>query len=82
MSTEQFKRRTSALKLPKKIYDKFDQVTKSCDTVPRPRLHPGPRFQEFEVRFLVNLPSLIMEKFLSILNQNFSSYFYTMVQLL
>ena len=51
--------------------------------VPRPRLHPQDlRFQEFEVRFLVNLPSLIMEKFLSIPNENFSSYFYTMVQLL
>ena len=32
MSTEQFKRRTSALKSPKEIYDKFDQITKSCDT--------------------------------------------------
>ena len=31
MTTEQFKRRTSALKLPKDIYDKFDQITKSCE---------------------------------------------------
>ena len=49
--------------------------------VPRPRLHPRElRFPEFEVRFLVNLLSLTMEEFLSILNQNFSSYFYMMVQ--
>ena len=49
--------------------------------VPRPRLRPRElRFPEFEVRFLVNLPSLTMEEFLSILNQNFSSYFYMVVQ--
>ena len=75
MTSEQLKRRTSALKLPKEIYDKFDQI-------PRPKLHPQElRFQEFEVRFLVNLLSLITEKFLSILSQNFSSYFCMMVQL-
>ena len=51
MTSEQLKRRTSALKLPKEIYDKFDQI-------PRPKLHPQElRFQEFEVRFLVNLLS-------------------------
>eukprot|EP00435_Cladocopium_sp_Y103_P010623 s782_g2.t1 len=32
MSTEQFKRRTSALKLPKEIYDKNAAITNSCDT--------------------------------------------------
>ena len=87
MSTEQFKRRTSALKLQKEIYDKFDQITNHATLVPKPRLHPRElRFQEFEVRFLDELTfirlSLIMEKFLSILNQNFSSEFYMMVQLL
>jgi len=59
MSTEQFKRRTSALKLQKEIYDKFDQITNHATLVPKPRLHPRElRFQEFEVRFLVNLLSL------------------------
>ena len=58
MSTEQFKRRTSALKLQKEIYDKFDQITNHATLVPKPRLHPRElRFQEFG-RFLVNLLSL------------------------
>ena len=41
MSTEQFKRRTSALKLPKKIYEKFDQITKSCDTCSKAKIAPS-----------------------------------------
>ena len=41
MSTEQSKGRTSALKFPKKIYDKFDQVTKSCDTCSKARIAPS-----------------------------------------
>ena len=41
MTTEQFKRRTSALKLPKEIYDKFDQITKSCDTCSTARIAPS-----------------------------------------
>ena len=41
MTTEQFKRRTSALKLPKEIYDKFDQITKSCDTCSTARITPS-----------------------------------------
>ena len=41
MSTEQFKRRTSALKLPKEIYDKFDQITKSCDTCSKAKIAPS-----------------------------------------
>ena len=32
MSTDQFKKRTSALKLPKDIYDKYESIVKSCDT--------------------------------------------------
>ena len=38
MSTEQFKRRTSALKLPKEIYDKYDQITKSCVTCSKAKI--------------------------------------------
>ena len=41
MTTEQFKRRTSALKLPKQIYDKFDQITKSCDTYSKAKIAPS-----------------------------------------
>ena len=41
MSTEQFKRRTSALKLPKEIYDKYDQITKSSDTCSLAKIAPS-----------------------------------------
>ena len=41
MTTEQFKRRTSALKLPKEIYEKFDQITKSCDTCSKAKIAPS-----------------------------------------
>ena len=41
MTTEQFQRRTSALKLPKEIYDKFDQITKSCDTCSKAKIAPS-----------------------------------------
>ena len=41
MTTEQFKRRTSALKLPKEMYDKFDQITKSCDTCSKAKIAPS-----------------------------------------
>ena len=48
---------------------------------PRLRLHPRElRYQEFEVKSLVNLPSLIMEKFQPILSPNFNAFF-MMVQL-
>ena len=43
--------------------------------VPRQKLHPHVQeFQEFEVRSLENLVSLIMEKFQSIQDPNFNSY--------
>ena len=38
MSTEQFKKRTSALKLPKEIYDKSEQIVKSCDTCSKAKI--------------------------------------------
>eukprot|EP00435_Cladocopium_sp_Y103_P022068 s4856_g5.t1 len=41
MSTEQFKRRTSALKLSKEIYDKHDAITKSCDTCSKSKIAPS-----------------------------------------
>eukprot|EP00435_Cladocopium_sp_Y103_P027258 s376_g6.t1 len=41
MSTEQFKRRTSALKLPKEIYEKYDAITKSCDTCSKSKIAPS-----------------------------------------
>ena len=41
MSTEQFKKRTSALKLPKDIYDKYDQIVKSCDTCSKAKIAPS-----------------------------------------
>ena len=41
MTTEQVKRRTSALKLPKENYDKFGQITKSCDTCSKAKIAPS-----------------------------------------
>jgi hypothetical protein len=41
MSTEQFRRRTSALKLPKEIYDTYDQITKSCDACSKSKIAPS-----------------------------------------
>ena len=41
MTTEQFKRRTSALKLPKEIYDKFDHITTSCDNCSKAKIAPS-----------------------------------------
>eukprot|EP00435_Cladocopium_sp_Y103_P062674 s690_g24.t1 len=41
MSTEQFRRRTSALKLPKEIYDKYDASNKSCDTCFKSKVAPS-----------------------------------------
>lgn len=40
MSTEQFKGRTSALKLPKEIYDKYDAIVKQCDTCQKSKIAP------------------------------------------
>ena len=31
MTTEQFKKRTSALRLPQAIYDLYDEAVKSCE---------------------------------------------------
>ena len=41
MSSEQFKKRTSALKLPKDIYDKYDQIVKSSDTCSKAKVAPS-----------------------------------------
>ena len=41
MSTEQFKKRTSALKLPKDISDKYEQIAKSCDTCSKAKIAPS-----------------------------------------
>lgn len=40
MSTEQFKRRTSALKLPKEIYEKYDSIVKQCETCEKAKVAP------------------------------------------
>ena len=41
MSTDQFKRRTSALKLPKEIYDRYDLITKQCETCQKLKIAPS-----------------------------------------
>ena len=83
MSTEQFKKRTSALKLPKDIYDSMSRLSNNVTHVPRQRLHHlALRFQEYGVKFLENLASLIVEKFLSTQLPNFNSFWFMTVQLL
>ena len=41
MSTDQFKRRTSALKLPKEIYERYDLITKQCETCQKSKIAPS-----------------------------------------
>ena len=41
MSTDQFRRRTSALKLPEDIYKQYDAVVKSCDTCQKSKRAPS-----------------------------------------
>ena len=41
MSTEQFKKRTSALKIPAKIYEEYEKVVKQCDTCQKSKIAPS-----------------------------------------
>ena len=41
MSTEQFKERTSALKIPAKIYEEYEKVVKQCDTCQKSKIAPS-----------------------------------------
>ena len=41
MSTEQFKKRTSALKIPTKIYEEYEKVVKQCDTCQESKIAPS-----------------------------------------
>ena len=41
MSTEQFKRRTSALKIPASIYELYEKVTKQCETCQKQKVAPS-----------------------------------------
>ena len=41
MSTEQFKRRTSALKIPASIYELYERVTKQCETCQKQKVAPS-----------------------------------------
>ena len=64
MSLDQFKKRTSALKIPKEIMKSMKMWLSSVRHVRSPRLHQlDPRSQESEVKLSENLRSLIMEKF-------------------
>eukprot|EP00435_Cladocopium_sp_Y103_P008892 s3256_g2.t1 len=49
MSTEQLRRRTSALKLPKELYDRYDAITKSSDTCSKSEVAPS-RAKVSEIR--------------------------------
>ena len=81
MSTEQFRRKTSALKLPKEIYNTYDQITKSCDACSKSKIAPS-RAKVSGIRSEVfGELTFIMEKFQSILNPNFKSFFFMVVQL-
>ena len=41
MSTEQFRKRTSALKIPEDIYAKYDLIVKQCDTCQKEKKGPS-----------------------------------------
>ena len=41
MSTEQFKRRTSALRIPAHIYVKYDDIVKECETCQKSKVAPS-----------------------------------------
>lgn len=41
MSTDQFRRRTTAFKLPKSIYDKYDLITRQCETCQKSKIAPS-----------------------------------------
>ena len=41
MSPEQFRRRTSALKLPKEIYDLYENIAKGCETCQKAKVAPA-----------------------------------------
>ena len=41
MSTDQFKRRTAALKLPKEIYEMYDLITKQCESCQKSKIAPS-----------------------------------------
>ena len=41
MSTEQFKRRTSALRIPAHIYVKYDDIVKQCETCQKSKVAPS-----------------------------------------
>ena len=41
LSTEQFKKRASALKIPAKIYEEYDKVVKQCDTCQKSKIAPS-----------------------------------------
>ena len=42
MSTDQFKRKTSALELPKEIADRYDLIRKNCETCQQSKIAPSP----------------------------------------
>ena len=41
MSAEQFKRRTSALRIPAHIYDRYESMVKQCDTCQKSKVAPS-----------------------------------------
>ena len=41
MSTEQFKRRTSALQIPASIYELYDKMTRQCETCQKQKVAPS-----------------------------------------
>ena len=41
MSTDQFRRRTSALELPKEIYERYGLITKQCETCQKSKIVPS-----------------------------------------
>ena len=57
MNLENFKRRTSALRLPKEIYDKYEKIVKACESCQR--FHKAPERSRISGMRAQNFGSLI-----------------------
>lgn len=63
VSTERFKRRTSTLKLPKEIYDKYETISSNVTLARRPGSRPQvQKPPEYGVKCVVNSHLLTMER--------------------
>ena len=66
MSTEQFKKRTSALKIPAKIYEEYEKVVKQCDTCQKSKIETFKiKNLRYEKRILLTMANLLSTRSLN-----------------